>query len=61
MEMTQEELRTEYRKRLEREKQIYIAKAIGVDYGILSRFKNNKIDLYPHLFKKLELYLTSEK
>mgnify|MGYP000335520754 CR=1 FL=1 len=59
--MTQEELRTEYRKRLEREKQIYIAKAIGVDYGILSRFKNNKIDLYPHLFKKLELYLTSEK
>lgn len=61
MDMTQEELRTEYRKRLEREKQIYIAKAIGVDYGILSRFKNNKIDLYPHLFKKLELYLTSEK
>lgn len=61
MEMTQEELRAEYRKRLEREKQIYIAKAIGVDYGILSRFKNNKIDLYPHLFKKLELYLTSEK
>lgn len=59
--MTQEELRAEYRKRLEREKQIYIAKAIGVDYGILSRFKNNKIDLYPHLFKKLELYLTSEK
>lgn len=59
--MTQEELRTEYRKRLEREKQIYIAKAIGVDYGILSRFKNNKIDLYPHLFKKLELYLTSEQ
>lgn len=59
--MTQEELRIEYRKRLEREKQIYIAKAIGVDYGILSRFKNNKIDLYPHLFKKLELYLTSEK
>ena len=61
MEMTQEELRTEYRKRLEREKQIYIAKAIGVDYGILSRFKNNKMNLYPHLFKKLELYLTSEK
>lgn len=61
MDMTQEELRIEYRKRLEREKQIYIAKAIGVDYGILSRFKNNKIDLYPHLFKKLELYLTSEK
>ena len=61
MDMTQEELRTEYRKRLGREKQIYIAKAIGVDYGILSRFKNNKIDLYPHLFKKLELYLTSEK
>ena len=59
--MTQEELRTEYRKRLEREKQIYIAKAIGVDYGILSRFKNNKMNLYPHLFKKLELYLTSEK
>ena len=24
----------------------------------LSKFKNAKIDLYPHLFEKLEAYLT---
>ncbi len=55
--MTQEELRELYNLRLEREKQSYIAKMIGIDAGVLSKFRNNKIDLYPHLFAKLEVYL----
>lgn len=55
--MTQETLREMYIKRLEREKQCYIAKATGIYDGILSRFKQGKIDLYPHLFEKLEAYL----
>lgn len=55
--MTQEELRNLYKKRLEREKQLYIAKATGIDCSILSKFKNNKIDLYPHLYEKLKKYL----
>ena len=46
-----------YKERLKREKQYYIAEVTGIDKAILSRFKNNKIDLYPHLFKKLESYL----
>lgn len=55
--MSNEELRAMYKERLKREKQYYIAEATGIDKAILSRFKNNKIDLYPHLFKKLESYL----
>lgn len=58
--MTQEELRTLYNERLKREKQIYIAKTIGVDYSILSKFKSGKIDLYPHLFEKLHAYLVEQ-
>lgn len=58
--MTQEELRILYKERLKREKQIYIAKTVGIDYSILSKFKNGKIEgLYPHLFEKLESYLTN--
>lgn len=56
--MTQEELREMYRERLEREKQSYIAKTIGIDAGLLSKFKTGKINLYPHLFEKLKSYLT---
>lgn len=55
--MTQEELRELYKNRLEREKQTYISKAVGIDGSLLSKFKTGKIDLYPHLFKKLESYL----
>lgn len=55
--MSNEELRAMYKERIKREKQYYIAEATGIDKAILSRFKNNKIDLYPHLFKKLESYL----
>ncbi len=55
--MTQEELRCIYRERLEREKQTYISKMVGIDPSILSKFKTGKIDLYPYLFEKLENYL----
>lgn len=57
--MTQVELREMLRKRLEREKAIYICKTIGMNKNTLSSFKNGKIDLYPHLFEKLEAYLTN--
>lgn len=59
--MTQEELRALYCERLKKEKQCYISEVTKICKPILSKFKNNKIDLYPHLFRKLEEYLTSEK
>ena len=55
--ISQEELRTLYNERLVREKQTYISKATGIDGSILSKFRLGKIDLYPHLFAKLEAYL----
>lgn len=55
--MTQEELRELYKRRLEKEKQTYISKVVEIDGSLLSKFKTGKIDLYPHLFKKLESYL----
>ena len=55
--MSNEELREMYKERLKREKQYYIAEQTGINKVILSRFKNNRIDLYPHLFTKLEDYL----
>ncbi len=55
--MTQEELRAMLLQRLEREKATYICKTIGMNKNTLSSFKNGKIDLYPHLFEKLEAYL----
>lgn len=58
--MTQEELREMYKQRLIREKQTYISKVIGIDGSILTKFKKGKFDLYPHLFEKLEAYLTSD-
>lgn len=57
--MTQEELRELYNNRLEKEKQTYISKVTGIDGAILSKFKNNKINLYPALFARLENYLTN--
>ena len=57
--MTQEELRDLYKSRLEREKQSYISKMVHIDASILSKFKLGKIDLYPHLFSRLEDYLTN--
>ena len=55
--MTQEELRELYNDRLEKEKQTYVSKVTGIDGAILSKFKNNKINLYPALFAKLVNYL----
>ena len=55
--ISQEELRKLYNERLIREKQKYISQATEIDSSILSKFKTAKIDLYPHLFVKLEAYL----
>ncbi|MGN8733005.1 hypothetical protein ACTNEY_05090 [Fusicatenibacter saccharivorans] len=55
--MTQEQLRELYLKRLKREKQCYIAHETNINSAVLSRFKNGKIDLFPHLFERLEKYL----
>ena len=59
--MTQEELRELYNDRLKKEKQTYISKVIGIDGAILSKFKNNKMNLYPALFLKLEDYLLNSQ
>jgi hypothetical protein len=55
--LTQEELRKLLNERCEREKATYICKVTGLNKDVLSRFKRNKIDLYPELFSKLENYL----
>lgn len=57
--MSQEELRELYVERLKREKQCWISEVTGINKDVLSKFKLNKIDLYPYLFDKLEAYLTS--
>ena len=57
--MTQDELRELYNEIVQREKQCYISKQTNINNGLLSRFKTGKIDLYPHLFKRLEEYLTN--
>ena len=57
--MTQSELRDLYWLRLRKETQSSIAKNTGINASVLSQFKFAKIDLYPHLFEKLEAYLTS--
>lgn len=57
--MTQDGLRELYNERVQREKQCYISKQTNINNGLLSRFKTGKIDLYPHLFKRLEEYLTN--
>ena len=55
--MTQEELRELYKECLQREKQGWIAKQTNINQNILSQFKNGRMNLYPHLFEKLEAYL----
>lgn len=56
--MTQNELRTLLKQRLEREKATYICKVTGINKDVLSGFKTGRIEnLYPHLFTKLEAYL----
>lgn len=58
--MTQEEVRELLIKRVESEKQTYIAKQIGVPKQVLSAFKLGKKELYPKSLEKLESYLTSK-
>lgn len=58
--MTQEQLRELYIERLKREKQCYIAQETNINSAVLSRFKNGKIDLFPHLFTRLEEYLSRQ-
>ncbi len=55
--LSQPELRELYQERLKCEKQCYIAEQTGINAAVLSQFKNGHIDLYPHLFEKLEAYL----
>lgn len=57
----QEELRDLYKHTLEKGTQQYIAKVTGISAPVLSNFKNEKINLYPHLFTKLEAYLKSSE
>ena len=57
--MTQEEVRELLIKRVESEKQTYIARQIGVPKPVLSAFKLGKKELYPESLAKLEEYLTS--
>lgn len=57
--LTQEELRNMLIERLNREKASYICSVTGINKDVLSRFKTGKIDLYPHLFSKLEEYITN--
>ena len=55
--MTQEELRELYKERLQREQQGWIVKQTNINQNILSQFKNGRMNLYPHLFERLEAYL----
>lgn len=57
--MTQEEVRELLIKRVESEKQTYIARQIGVPKQVLSAYKLGKKELYPESLEKLEAYLTS--
>ena len=59
--MTQDEVRELLIKRVESEKQTYIAKQIGVPKQVLSAFKLNKKNLYPESLQKLEEYLTESR
>lgn len=58
--LSQTELRELYQERLKCEKQCYIAEQTGINVSVLSQFKNGRIDLYDHLFKKLEVYLLNK-
>lgn len=55
--MTQVELRELTNEKAKTVKKYAIAKDAGIDRSTLSRFLNNHIDLYPHLFVKLEKYI----
>lgn len=55
--ISQEEVRQKLIKRVEREKQSYIAKQINVPKQVLSAFKLGKKELYPESLESLNNYL----
>lgn len=55
--INQEEIREKLIKRVEREKQSYIANQIGVPKQVLSAFKLGKKNLYPESLLALKQYL----
>lgn len=55
--LSQEEVREKFIKRVEREKQTYIANQIGVPKQVLSAFKLRKKTLYPETLEALNAYL----
>lgn len=56
--LSQDEVRELLIKRVESEKQTYIAKQIGIPKQVLSAYKLGKKQLYPETLEKLEAYLT---
>lgn len=57
--ISQEEVREKLIKRAEREKQIYIAKQIGIPRQVLSAFKSGKKELWNSTLIALNEYLDS--
>lgn len=58
--LSQEEVRKKFIKRVEREKQSYIAKQINVPRQVLSAFKLGKKNLYPETLEALNDYLDNQ-
>lgn len=58
--VSQEEVRQKLIKRVEREKQTYIAKQIGVPKQVISAFKLGGKDLYPESLEALNNYLDQQ-
>lgn len=57
--ISQEEVRQKLIKRMEREKQYYIAKQIGIPRQVLSAFKMGKKELWESSLMALNTYLDS--
>lgn len=55
--MTQQSVRERYIKRIEREKQIYIANVTGIPTSVLTQFKQGKKELFPESLQMLNDYL----
>lgn len=55
--MTQQSVRERYIKRIEREKQIYIANVTGIPTSVLTQFKQGKKELFQESLQTLNDYL----
>lgn len=55
--ITQQEVRNKLNKRLEREKQTYIAKRVGVQKSLISEFRSGKKELWDSTLNDLNDYL----